>query len=109
MTMPDKVHILCSCPDYLHGTSKIKKKTTCKQCKGIKLPFVPIGGTVRMVPTPYVFDAVPRNCVGTVRLPSSSFTRHRPTILCGEHDPYDFLRQSRLRALAVSIHNILFT
>lgn len=99
--MPDKVHFLCSCPEYLHGTGKpTKKKTTCKQCKGIKLPFAPIGGTVRMISTPYVLDATTaRNCVGTVRLPSTtstSFTRQRPTILCGEHDPYDFLRQSRL-------------
>lgn len=99
--MPDKVHFLCSCPEYLHGTGKpTKKKTTCKQCKGVKLPFAPIGGTVRMVSSPYVLDATTaRNCVGTVRLPassSSSFTRQRPTILCGDHDPYDFLRQSRL-------------
>lgn len=61
-----------------------------------------------MFSTPYVFDPVVtrrRNCVGTVRLPSSSSkattaafaTAHRrPTILCGDHDPYDFLRQSRL-------------
>lgn len=110
MTMPDKVQFLCSCSDYLNGTSGklTKKKTNCKQCKGIKLPFAPIGGTLRMFSTPYVFDPVVtrrRNCVGTVRLPSSSSkattaafaTAHRrPTILCGDHDPYDFLRQSRL-------------
>lgn len=105
--MPDKVQFLCSCPDYLNGTSGklTKKKTNCKQCKGIKLPFAPFGGTVRMFSTPYVFDPVVtkrRNCVGTVRLPSSSpsatgvATHRRPTILCGDHDPYDFLRQSRL-------------
>lgn len=108
MTMPDKVQFLCSCPDYLNGTNGklTKKKTNCKQCKGIKLPFAPIGGTVRMFSTPYVFDPVVtkrRNCVGTVRLPSSSsslppsaIAHRRPTILCGDHDPYDFLRQSRL-------------
>lgn len=113
MTMPDKVQFLCSCPDYLNGTSGklTKKKTNCKQCKGIKLPFAPFGGTVRMFSTPYVFDPAVtkrRNCVGTVRLPSSSAatpsamaatiaaTHRRPTILCGDHDPYDFLRQSRL-------------
>lgn len=98
MTMPDKIHFLCSCPDYLHGTGKpTKKKTTCKQCKGIKLPFAPIGGTVRMIASPYVFDpSIARNCVGTVRLPSHLDHRQRPTILCGDHDPYDFLRQSRL-------------
>lgn len=99
--MPDKVHFLCSCPDYLHGTGKpTKKKTTCKQCKGIKLPFAPIGGTVRMIATPYAFDpAIVRNCVGTVRLSSNAQPfgfRQRPTILCGDHDPYDVLRQSRL-------------
>lgn len=102
--MPDKVHFLCSCPDYLHGTGKpTKKKTTCKQCKGIKLPFAPIGGTVRMIATPYCLDpAIMRNCVGTVRLSSSGGggvpfgIRQRPTILCGDHDPYDMLRQSRL-------------
>lgn len=99
MTMPDKVHFLCSCPEYIHGTGKpTKKKTTCKQCKGVKLPFAPIGGTMRMLSTPYIFDGnVARNCVGTVRLPSTSaYGRQRPTILCGDHDPYDFLRQSRL-------------
>lgn len=99
MTMPDKVHFLCSCPEYIHGTGKpTKKKTTCKQCKGVKLPFAPIGGTVRMLSTPYIFDAtISRNCVGTVRLPSTSaYGRQRPTILCGDHDPYDYLRQSRL-------------
>lgn len=98
MTMPDKIHFLCSCPDYLHGTGKpTKKKTTCKQCKGIKLPLAPIGGTVRMIASPYVFDpSIARNCVGTVRLPSHLDHRQRPTILCGDHDPYDFLRQSRL-------------
>lgn len=111
--MPDKVQFLCSCSDYLNGTSGklTKKKTNCKQCKGIKLPFAPIGGTLRMFSTPYVFDPAVtrrRNCVGTVRLPSSTSattttaaaafaTAHRrPTILCGDHDPYDFLRQSRL-------------
>lgn len=52
-----------------------------------------------MIATPYVLDpAIARNCVGTVRLPNASPFGHRqrPTILCGDHDPYDFLRQSRL-------------
>ncbi|XP_055307571.1 uncharacterized protein LOC129571745 isoform X2 [Sitodiplosis mosellana] len=98
MIMPDKIHFLCSCPDYLRGTAKPTKKTTCKQCKGIKLPFAPIGGTVRMLSTPYVLDsAVTRNCFGTVRLPSAlSYERQRPRLLCRENDPYNFLRQSRL-------------
>lgn len=98
--MPDKMHFLCSCPDYLHGTGKqTKRKTACKHCKGIKLPFTAIGGTVRMFSTtPYILDsAVTRNCFATVRLPSTLSCEHqRPTVLCRENDPYNFLRQSRL-------------
>lgn len=107
--MPDKVRFLCSCPGYLNGTTKYsKKKTTCKQCKGIKLPMVPIGGTVRMVTTPYALD-VPsnRNGAATVRIPSN-VSHNRPSILCGDHDPYDYIRQSRLlysdRSLPININ-----
>lgn len=115
MTMPDKIPFLCSCPDYLNGTKKYSKKTsTCKQCKGSRIAFTPIGGTVRMISSPFnLFDSskasaaatVRRNCVGTVRLPSTSASsssafaqKNRPTILLlnGETDPYDFIRQSRL-------------
>lgn len=106
MTMPDKINLLCACPEYLNGTGKpTKKKTTCKQCKGVKLPFTPVGGTMRMFPTSppaYAFDpsnvALARNCFGTVRLPqtTSQFEHKRPTILYKDNDPYNFLRQSRL-------------
>ncbi|XP_031623046.1 uncharacterized protein LOC116340139 isoform X2 [Contarinia nasturtii] len=98
--MPDKVHFLCSCSQYVHGSGKpTKKKITCKQCKGIKLPFTPIGGTVRVFSTPYVLDAaVTRNCFGTVRFPPTC-ENQRPTILCRENDPYNFLRQSRLLSM----------
>lgn len=96
--MPDKIHFLCSCPEYLRGTAKTSRKTTCKYCKGLKIPFTPIGGTVRMFSTPYVLDAAAtRNCFGTVRFPSTlSHERQRPRTLCTENDPYNFLRQSRL-------------
>lgn len=101
--MPDKIQFLCSCPEYLSGTTKCsKKKSTCKKCKGIKLPLVPIGGTVRMLPPPIHNPInVQRYCSATVRLPSSSngsryTSNRRPTILSGDRDPYDFLRQSRL-------------
>lgn len=110
--MPDKINVLCACPEYLNGTGKpTKKKTTCKQCKGIKLPFAPVGGTVRIFPTSpmsYVFDAaLARNCFGTVRLPPSSvspFERQRPTVLYKDNDPYNFLRQSRLLCTVVFPH-----
>lgn len=90
--MPDKIQLLCSCADYLCGSGKpAKKKTVCKQCKGIKLPFAPIGGTVRIFPTPYILDATTRkNYFKTVRLPSTSYEHQK------NHDPYNFLRQSRL-------------
>lgn len=99
MTMPDKIHYLCNCPDYLHGTgkqTKKKKKATCKHCKGARLPFTPIGGTVRIHSTPYV---TLRNYFGTVRLPprSTSYEHQSSTILCREIDPYNLLRQSRLK------------
>lgn len=101
--MPDKIQFLCSCHDYLSGTAKYsKKKSTCKRCKGIKLPLVPIGGTVRMLPPPMLNPVgVQRFCAATVRLPSSAHgsryaNSRRPTILSGDRDPYDFLRQSRL-------------
>lgn len=97
--MPDKIQLLCSCPEYMHGNEKkTKKKTTCKKCKGIKLPLLAIGGTVRMFSPPCVLDAAfTRNCYGTVRVPTSSYyDRQRSTILCREYDPYDCLRQSRL-------------
>lgn len=100
MTMPDKLQFfLCSCPEYFHGTGKaIKKKATCRKCKGIRLPLKPIGGTVRVLSPPCLSEAaVTRNCFATVRLPAKSvFDRQRPTILCEEYDPYNFLRQSRL-------------
>lgn len=99
MTMPDKLQLLCACPDYFHGTGKpTKRKTTCKQCKRIRLPFKPVGGTLRMLSPPCAMNAtVARNCFATVRLPpTSSFDYQRPTILYGEYDPYNFLRQSRL-------------
>lgn len=99
MTMPDKQQFLCSCPEYFHGTGKaIKKKTTCKKCRGIRVPFKPIGGTVRVLSPPCLPEAaVSRNFFATVRLPSKTiFERQRPTILCEEYDPYNFLRHSRL-------------
>lgn len=98
MTMPDKIQFLCSCAEYLCGSGKpTKKKSICKQCKGIKLPFAPIGGTVRLFPTSYVLDAATKkNYFQTVRLPSNSFENQRQTVLCRDHDPYDFLRQPRL-------------
>lgn len=101
--MPDKIQFLCSCPEYLSGTTKCaKKKITCKKCKGIKLPLVPIGGTVRMLPPPiHNPHNMQRYSAATVRLASSSnssryLSSRRPTILNGDRDPYDFLRQSRL-------------
>lgn len=99
MTMPDKRQLLCSCPEYFHGSEKShKKKTTCKKCKGIRVPLKPIGGTVRVLSTPcHPETAIYRNFFATVRLPSKSdFERQRPTILCEEYDPYNFLRYSRL-------------
>lgn len=95
--MPDKIQLSCSCSQYLHGTGKPpKKKIICKNCKGIKLPFTPIGGTVRVFSTPYVLDTTAtKKSFGTVRF-LSAYERQRPTILCRENDPYNFLRQSRL-------------
>lgn len=108
--MPEKVRILCSCPEYLTGFEKrnMKKKTACKQCKGLQLPMSSIG-TVRAVSTSYGFDApLPSQyCFATLRLPRSPYFDHqRQAFLC-EHDPYKCLRQSQLLHLVILNLNLI--
>lgn len=88
--------VLCSCPDYLNGTKKDTKKAApaiCKKCRGSRLSFRPIGGTVRIHSSTPMIQAS-RGSAGTVRLPSAY--QQRPSILSAESDPYDMMRRSRL-------------
>lgn len=107
--MPDQIQFLCSCAEYLCGSKKpTKKKSICKQCKGIKLPFAPIGGTVRLFSNTYVLDTAARKkYFKTVRLPSTNFEHHKNTVLCGDNDPYNFLRQSRLLPTVKKMFNYI--
>lgn len=88
--------VLCACADYVNGTKRSNKKspTTCKKCKGTRLPLSPTGdnkfGTVRCYPTSPSNSQPLR--AGTMRVVSST---SRPSILPSA-DPYDLMRRSRL-------------
>ncbi|XP_018572239.1 uncharacterized protein LOC108911725 [Anoplophora glabripennis] len=89
--------VLCTCQDYVNGTKRSSKKSpsTCKKCKGTRLPLPPVDstkfGTVRCYPTSvHAVSSTPLRA-GTVRVSSSS----RPSILPSA-DPYDLMRRSRL-------------
>lgn len=88
--------VLCSCTDYLNGTKRSSKKgpTTCKKCKGTRIPLSASGeskfGTMRCYPTSTLSAPTPTRA-GTVRVTSSS----RASILPSA-DPYDLMRRSRL-------------
>ncbi|XP_008191255.2 uncharacterized protein RhoGEF64C isoform X1 [Tribolium castaneum] len=91
--------VLCTCSDYVNGTKRSSKKapTTCKKCKGTRLPLSPSEskfGTVRCYPTSTT--STPARA-GTMRVLSSS----RPSILPAA-DPYDLMRRSRLASRSAS-------
>lgn len=106
--------VLCSCPDYLHGTKKdAKKPTLCKKCRGTRVPLAQFGGTVRLHATAPLMGQPMRTSIGTVRLPPGvnassgsvyGLGKQRPSILGGQaggggnesSDPYDMMRRSRL-------------
>ncbi|XP_044253158.1 uncharacterized protein LOC123004106 [Tribolium madens] len=87
--------VLCTCSDYVNGTKRSSKKTptSCKKCKGTRLPLSESKfGTVRCYPT----SSTPTPTrAGTMRVVGSS----RPSIL---PDPYDLMRRSRLSSRSVS-------
>lgn len=86
--------VLCSCPDYVNGTKRSRKKapSTCKRCKGTRFPVSPTEvtkyGTVRCYPTSVPVPIRPAG--GTMRISSTT----RPTVL-PTNDPYDTLRAAR--------------
>lgn len=96
--------MVCSCPEYLSGTSKkeVKKASICKKCKGSRLPLAPIGGTVRVTrSSPGLMASqmmMMQSGAATVRLPSSYSVSHkaRPSIFNMQSDPYDLMRRTRL-------------
>lgn len=92
--------MVCSCPEYLNGTTKkeVKKASVCKKCKGSRLPLAPIGGTVRVTRSSTAIMAshvAMQKNIATVRLPSSN-SKSRPSIFNMQNDPYDLMRRSRL-------------
>ncbi|KAJ8922446.1 hypothetical protein NQ315_004393 [Exocentrus adspersus] len=94
--------MLCACPDYVNGTKRSSKKspTTCKKCKGTRLPLDSKFGTVRCYPTSSVHVSSTPLRAGTVRVSSSS----RPSILPSAADPYDLMRRSRLSVASPENH-----
>lgn len=93
--------VLCTCSDYVNGTKRSSKKSpsTCKKCKGTRLPLSPLDkyGTVRCYPTSATVTPLR---AGTVRVSSSS---SRPSIL-PTADPYDLMRRSRLSVSESTSH-----
>lgn len=85
--------VLCSCPEYVNGTKRSRKKSpsVCKKCKGTRFPIpasdVNKFGTVRCYPTSV---PLPVTRPGTLRISSSS----RPSVL-PQSDPYSTLRSAR--------------
>ncbi|CAG9859199.1 unnamed protein product [Phyllotreta striolata] len=97
--------VLCACPDYVNGTKKSSKKapSTCKKCKGARIPLSPVEqptkyGTVRYYSEAPTSSTPVRG--GTVRVTSSK----RPSILPSP-DPYDLVRKSRLSVTENSNHS----
>ncbi|KAJ1522642.1 hypothetical protein ONE63_001814 [Megalurothrips usitatus] len=78
--------VMCSCPEFLAGTTRSKKTaSTCKKCGGTRRPMPTTVGTVRGY--------------GTVSQPA----RVRPSLmeltgnpLLHAQDPYDLMRRSRM-------------
>ncbi|KAG5893882.1 hypothetical protein JTB14_005338 [Gonioctena quinquepunctata] len=95
--------VLCACPDYVNGTKRSRKKspTTCKKCKGTRIPVPQVEqskfGTVRCYPTTIQNSTTTPLRAGTVRVTSSS----RPSILPST-DPYNLMRKSRLSSESTS-------
>lgn len=87
--------VLCSCPDYVNGTKRSRKKipSVCKRCKGTRFPISPSEvnkyGTVRCYPTTMPVP-ITRPIGGTLRISNTN----RPSVL-PSNDPYDTLRASR--------------